>query len=114
MEISANSSHFTGSNRELNNFLAKIRDCFRCAICLESNFTSVTFCYICGRFLGCYECVIRLEKCPMCRKDFDVKCTSCSSVIDVPRNDNIVPGLSYPLTENGATTEASNQDPTNS
>ena len=49
----------------------------------------------------------------MCRKDFNVKCTSCSSVIDVPRNANIVTGLSTLLTDNGATTEASNQDPTN-
>ena len=58
--------------------------------------------------------VIHLEKCPMCRKDFNVKCTSCSSAIDVPRNANIAPGLSTLLTENRATTEASNQDPKNS
>ena len=44
----------------------------------------------------------------MCRKDFNVKCTSCSSVIDIPRNANIVTGLSTLLTDNGATTEASN------
>ena len=50
----------------------------------------------------------------MCRKDFNVKCTSCSSVIDVLRNANIILGLSTLLTENEATTEASNQDPTNS
>ena len=91
-EISANSSNSTGSNTELNDFLAKIRDCFRCVICLESDFTSITFCYICGRFLGCYECVIHLEKCPMCRKDFNVKCTSCSSVIDVPRMQTLFQG----------------------
>ena len=58
--------------------------------------------------------VIHLEKGPMCQKDFNVKCTSCSSVIDVPRNANIVPGLPTLLTENETTTEASNQDPTNS
>ena len=113
-EISANSSNSTGSNTELNHLFAKIRDCFRCVICLGSNFTSVTFCYICGCFLGCCECVIHLEKCPICRKDFNIKCTSCSSVIDVPRNANIVPRLSTYLTENGATTETSNQDPSNS
>ena len=77
-EVSANSSK---SNTKLKDFLPKIRDCFRCVICLESYFTSVSFCYICGRFLECCECVIHLEKCPMCRKDFSVECTSCSKVI---------------------------------
>ena len=113
-EISANSSNSTGRNTELNDFLPKIRDYFQFVICLESNFASVSFFYICGRFLGCCKCAIHSEKCAISQKDFNVKYTSCSSVINVPRNANIVPGLSTLLTENEATTEASNQDPTNS
>lgn len=102
------------SNRELKNFLSRIRDCFWHVICLESYFARVSFCDICGSFLGCRECVIHLEKCPMRRKDFNVKCTGCGSVTDVPKNANIVPGLSTLSMENGVTTVASNQDPKNS
>ena len=47
-------------------------------------------------------------------KDFNVKCTGCSSVTDVPKNANIVPRLSTLSIENGVTTVASNQDPKNS
>ena len=68
-DISANSSNSIGSNTELNGILAKIRGCFRCVICLESNFTSVTFCYICRHFSGCYKCY-SFRKMPYVSKRF--------------------------------------------
>lgn len=50
----------------------------------------------------------------MQNKDFNVKCTGCGSVTDVPKNAAIVPGLSAVSLNNGATSEASHQDPKNS
>lgn len=51
-EISANSSNFTGGKHELKDFLPKSRDCCECVLYLESDFTTVSFCYICERLQG--------------------------------------------------------------
>lgn len=43
-------------------------------------------CFECGRFLGCYDCVSKLDVCPVCRTKFE--CTA-----PYPKKPLFVPGL---------------------
>ena len=61
---------------------------------------SLSFCIHC-RFIGSFECNIHVDRCPICRKNFKIKCTDCDEDIDLPRNAMMIPGLSATLiTEN--------------
>ena len=40
--------------------------CFQCVICFEKNLRSLSFCIHCGRFLSCFECIIHIDRCPIC------------------------------------------------
>jgi len=62
---------------------------FRCFICFESNPAKFMVCFTCGRFLGCYGCVSKLDDCPICRTKF--QCTACGT--PYPKNPLFVPGL---------------------
>ena len=85
---------------ELPALTEKLSDCFNCVICSEKNFQSLSFCIHC-RFIGCFECSIHVDRCPICRKKFKIKCTDCDEDIDLPRNAMMIPGLSAALiTEN--------------
>ena len=68
---------------------ASMLDSFRCLICLENKPSKFRVCYHCGRYLGCYECIIKIDKCPICRKSFS--CTACGEAL--PKTPVIVPGL---------------------
>ena len=47
-----------------------LKSLFRCVICFESRPDNFLACFHCGRYLGCYMCIVRLEKCLLCRKEF--------------------------------------------
>ena len=52
----------------------KMKDCLKCLICLEvCDTNSVSFCPDCGRMIGCFTCVVNLQKCPVCREDFSAE-----------------------------------------
>ena len=61
---------------ELPAFTAKINDCLKCVICFEKNLQSLSCCIHCGRFIGCFECIIHVDGSPICQKKFEIKCTS--------------------------------------
>lgn len=62
---------------------------FRCFVCFESNPAKFMACFRCGRFLGCYGCVSKLDDCPICRTKFE--CTTCGT--PYPKKPLFVPGL---------------------
>ena len=66
-----------------------LKSIFRCVICFESRPDNFLACFHCGRYLGCYMCIVRLEKCPLCRKEF--KCSKCSH--QLPKNALFLPGI---------------------
>ena len=68
--------------------LKSLANCFKCLICLEPNGTSFTCCYFCGSFLGCYECLKNISKCPICNKEFKCKCKKA-----IPRRPFKIPGI---------------------
>ena len=70
-----------------------IKQCFKCVICLESKNNAFAFCSSCARFLGCYDCVIQVERCPLCREVFKSECANCSSEITHPIMKMLIPGL---------------------
>lgn len=62
---------------------------FRFFICFESNPTEFFNCLHCGRYLGCFSCFEKLDKCPICRKVY--KCKACG--LNFPKKGFFVPGL---------------------
>ena len=62
---------------------------FRCIVCFESNPSKYMACFQCGRFLGCFNCISKLDRCPLCRKMF--QCTVCTA--SYPKKPLFIPGL---------------------
>jgi len=60
---------------------------FRCIVCFEPKPNCFLACHFCGRYLGCYSCIIKIKRCPICRKDF--KCEICS--VFLPRKPLFIP-----------------------
>ena len=58
-----------------NTKLIQIKSAFRCIVCYNSTPNCYMACFFCGRYLGCFNCICRLESCPVCRKKF--QCTNC-------------------------------------
>lgn len=73
-------------NSQLVDLKKKIKDCFRCVICLENCVGPFTFCTSCSQFVGCYNCVINVEICPLCRAAFSNVCNHCNENVEIPRN----------------------------
>lgn len=95
--------------KELNNLKEySIKSLFRCLICYETKPNCYLSCYFCGRYLGCYSCVIKLKKCPLCYKTF--QCEVCTA--DLPRKPQFIPlieeqlGLEKINRENAVSTAA--------
>ena len=61
---------------------------FRCIVCYSTTPNCYSACVFCGRYLGCYNCICRLDICPACCKSF--KC-SCSKKL--PCNPMFIPGI---------------------
>ena len=61
---------------------------FRCIVCYSTTPNCYSACVFCGRYLGCYNCICRLDSCPVCRKSF--KC-SCSRRLSC--NPMFIPGI---------------------
>ena len=100
---------------ELPALTEKINDYFKCVICFEKNFQSLSFCIHCvqcGRFIGRFECSIHVNRCPICRKNFKIKCTGSDEDVDLPRNAMMIPGLSAALTTENERRNPSNETDT--
>ena len=52
----------------------------RCVICFESRSNSFYTCPFCERYLRCFSCLSKVDKCPLCRKKF-----SCLKSTDILR-----------------------------
>ena len=50
---------------------AKIRECFRCVVCMDDCLDNISVCYNCNRLIGCRDCISPLDCCPLCRGTFD-------------------------------------------
>jgi len=85
----------------INNEIIEIKDClkkhifedlatcFKCLICFEPNGYSFFNCPYCGSFLGCFSCINKLNKCPICNTEF--KCSGCK--INLHRQPYKIPGI---------------------
>ena len=66
---------------------------FKCVICFESSPQSYMACFFCGRYLGCYACISKLNKCPLCRRKF--RCGGCNK--SLPKSPMFIPGIDEEL-----------------
>ena len=67
--------------------MSSIKEVFKCTICMETCSNLMTACTHskgCGRLLGCFTCLYKLEKCPFCLTDL------CPGM---ERKPLIIPGL---------------------
>ena len=49
--------------------ISQVEHLFRCRVCFEAQPQRYYSCPRCGRFIGCYDCVVpRLHICPTCRQ----------------------------------------------
>jgi len=91
-------------SRDLKDHLQRVlASSFKCMICFESRPNSFYSCQFCGIYIGCFECVTNISRCPICKKEF--KCQVCEG--DLPKNAFKIPGLAeflprVPVTENAA------------
>ena len=74
----------TGDSKKVLEF----QSLFRCIVWYSTTPNCYSACVFCGRYLGCYNCICRLDSCPVCRKSF--KC-SCSKTL--PCNLMFIPGI---------------------
>ena len=56
---------------EAMKFLTRVKDCFKCPLCLEIKVDRISFCNKCDTFIGCYPCVAKVRRCPSCRNAFE-------------------------------------------
>ena len=62
---------------------------FKCVICFESRPNSFYACPFCGRYLGCFSCLSKVDKCPLCKKTFS--CLKSTGIL--PRNPLFIPDI---------------------
>lgn len=96
-------SDMTMSQRNIKKDLV---DLFKCLVCFESRPNSYSSCHFCGRYLGCHNCIAKLSKCPICRKNF--KCERCS--FRLPRKALFIPSIEDVLPLPAIETTVINQD----
>ena len=65
--------------KKLRRLLLKIHDQRTCRVCMDNPISAV-FCP-CGHHIACYECAVRVPRCPLCREEIGfvqyVYCNSC-------------------------------------
>lgn len=59
------------SEEKLIELKGKIRECFRCVVCMDDCLDNITVCIKCNRLVGCQDCMRPLDCCPLCRGTFD-------------------------------------------
>ena len=59
----------------------------RCVTCFESRRNSIYACPFCGRYLGCFSCLTKVNKLPLCRKK--LSCLKCTG--NGPHNPLFIP-----------------------
>ena len=57
-------------SKEKNDTLEKLIDIYRCSVCLERPKNIIL--QPCFHFCLCSKCLIKLDKCPICRDDIDL------------------------------------------
>ena len=61
---------------------------FSCIVCYSTTPNCYSACVFCGRYLGCYYCICRLDSCPVCRKSFNCSCSK-----KIPCNSMFILGI---------------------
>lgn len=75
---------------DIKNHLQQVlANSFKCMICFESRPNSFYSCQFCGIYIGCFDCVTNISRCPICKKEF--KCEVCES--NLPKYALKIPGL---------------------
>ena len=83
-ELKGELKNSTGDSKKVLEF----QSLFRFIVWYSTTPNCYSACVFCGRYLGCYNCICRLDSCPVCRKSF--KC-SCSKTL--PCNPMFIPGI---------------------
>ena len=64
--------------KKLRRLLLKIHDQRTCRVCMDNPISAV-FCP-CGHHIACYECAVRVPRCPLCRDEIGfVQYVYCNS-----------------------------------
>ena len=67
-EIKGELKTFTEDSKNVLEF----QSIFWCIVCYSTTQNCYSACVFCGLYLGCYNCICRLDSCPVCRKSFNV------------------------------------------
>ena len=70
-ELKGELKNFTDDSKNVLEF----QSLFRCIVCYSTTPNSYSACVFCGRYLGCYNCICRLDSCPVFRKSSKCSCS---------------------------------------